>query len=41
MEADVLSAFDDVNDYMLDPSCLQTSTVWGFHTMDHFSSINT
>ena len=43
VQADVLSRFDDPNDYMLDSSCFQYIhvAVWDPHTEDRFASIST
>ena len=42
VEADILSRFDDPNDYMLDPFCFHyIDEVWGPHTVDRFASVQT
>ena len=42
VEADILSRFDDPNDYMLDPSCFRyIDEAWGPHTIDRFASVQT
>ena len=42
VEVDILSRFDDPNDYMLDPSCFRyIDEAWGPHTIDRFASVQT
>lgn len=40
--ADELSWIEDLNDYMLDPSCFaHLDRYWGPHTVDRFASVKT
>ena len=42
VETDILSRFDDSNDYMLDPTCFHyIDEAWGPHTVDRFASVQT
>ena len=41
-EADILSRFDDPNNYMLDPFCFHIiDEAWGPQTVDRFASVQT